>query len=109
MLGYDVLMLVPEARRGDQDVSTAPWRDTRLTLTVRSTDGRALGGSTYRLGDLFAANGFGAGQYEALPEVTRAAPVGGDYDVEIRIDRPSARGGDRARIRATATTNDFVR
>jgi hypothetical protein len=102
-------MDVPEARRHEQDITSAPWRDTTLTVTIRTPTGEQLGGESHRLGDLFGRDGFGAGEYEYLPAVTRAAPSGGDYDLEVRVDQPSPRRDDRVRIRAQATTNDRER
>lgn len=107
-LYYDLLMIVPEARRHEQNVASAPWRDTSVTVTVLSPGGAPLGGATYRLGDLFGRNGFGGSEFELLPEVTEVVPDGGDYDIVIRVDAPSARRSDRMRIRASTTTNDRV-
>jgi hypothetical protein len=107
-LSYDLLVIVPEAKRHEQNVASAPWRNTTVSVTVLSPEGAPMGASTYRLGDLFARNGFGASEFEYLPEVTKAVADVGDYDLLIRVDDPSVRRSDRMRIRASATTNDRV-
>jgi hypothetical protein len=104
VLGFDVLMDVAEARRHEQDITSAPWRDTVVTVTVLTPAGVELGRERHRLSELFGRNGFGASEYEDLPLVTRAVPPGGDYDVDVRVDHPSTRGSDRVRIRGEATT-----
>ena len=107
-LSYHLAMIVPEARRHEQNVASAPWRDTCVSVTVLSSGGALLGGANYRLGDLFARNGFGASEFEYLPGVTKVVPDSGDYDLVVVVDRPSARHSDRMRIGASATTNDRV-
>jgi hypothetical protein len=106
LLRYRLTMDVPEADRHKQDISSAPWRQTRVALTVRDAHNQTIAQRAVTLGDLFARNGFGAGNGEDLPVISNAAASVQDFDIEIRIESPSPRPRDRMRIIASATTND---
>jgi hypothetical protein len=106
VLGYRLTMDVPEADRHEQDVSSAPWRQTRVALTVRDGHNQTITRCVFTLGGLFGRNSFSAGNGEELPAIDKAVPPGQDFAIEILVERPSPRPRDRMRIVASATTND---
>jgi hypothetical protein len=106
VLRYHLMMDVPEADRHEQDVSSAPWRQTRVALKVRDRNNQTLARCPLTLGGLFERNGFGAGNGEDLPAIDKAVAPGQDFDIEIVVESPSPRPRDRMRIVASATTND---
>ena len=104
--GFELLMYVAESEQHEQDITSSPWRETQVTVTVLSPQGETLGQSALRLGELFSRNGFGASIGEDLPVISAAVPHVSDFDVVVGVERPSPRAGDRMQIVASTSTND---
>jgi hypothetical protein len=104
---YGLWLVVPETRRQEErnderNWTAAPWRGTYVSVTVLSPSGELLGDAAYQLGDLYGRIG-----YDSMPDVTKAVSRKGDYDLVVRVERPSSHPGDRMNVYATAATNDL--